>query len=379
MVKWQQWRKTIGLDALEYPVPVHANSLWYALGGISLTCFGVAFLTGMILTQFYNPTPQVAHASVRYMSASPGLSFIRALHHWSANLGFIVLIAHMLRVMVTGAFRPPRTAIYIVGVVMFVIAFQMYFTGTVLKWDQEGYEAMIHFVAVNKLLGPLGVVFQEDFTLSTSMLARLYALHVGVFPALFLCLVFLHVLFVKHFGIAPKRFQSKEDYRASLSSGETFLNHLNKLMKYGALVLAILFLLSFLFKPTLLDAPKPGIEVTKPPWLFWIFYPIESAIGIVGILVGSIVFLGGLILVPILGHLIEDENRLYKVINGLVGTKTAIFRLTGMFGKYDLGAFQIESDDFTQVLNIPSDISPGTYRLTVEGGGKSAKVVINVN
>jgi hypothetical protein len=36
-------------------------------------------------------------------------------------------------------------------------------------------------------------------------------------------------------------------------------------------------------------------------------------------------------------------------------------------------------NDFTQVLAIPADAPPGSYRLTVEGGGKSAKVVISVN
>ena len=66
-------------------------------------------------------------------------------------------------------------------------------------------------------------------------------------------------------------------------------------------------------------------------------------------------------------------------VNGLVGTKTATFQLTGMFGKFDLGTFPIKSDDFTQVLQIPSDVPPGSYRLTVEGGGKNAKVVITVN
>ncbi len=66
-------------------------------------------------------------------------------------------------------------------------------------------------------------------------------------------------------------------------------------------------------------------------------------------------------------------------VNGLVGTQTAIFRLTGMTGKYELGEFSISSDDFTQTLKIPADLPPGSYRLTVEGGGKSAKVVITIN
>jgi hypothetical protein len=76
---------------------------------------------------------------------------------------------------------------------------------------------------------------------------------------------------------------------------------------------------------------------------------------------------------------VKAGSELKVTVNGLVGTKTAEFRLMGIAGKYDLGKFSINSDDFEQVLQIPSDVPPGNYRLTVEGGGKSAKVVITIN
>lgn len=134
------------------------------------------------------------------------------------------------------------------------------------------------------------------------------------------------------------------------------MTHAKKLTLLSILLFIFLFLISHFFRPGILDAPKAGVEMTKPPWLFWIFYPLESALGIVGILVGSAVYL-----------------------SGLTDTKSATFRLTGMFGKYELGTFDINSDDFIQLLKIPSEVQPGSYRLNVEGGGKSAKVVITVN
>ena len=76
---------------------------------------------------------------------------------------------------------------------------------------------------------------------------------------------------------------------------------------------------------------------------------------------------------------VKAGSELKVTVNGLIGTETATFWLTGIFGNYELGTFAIASDDFTQVLQIPSDIQPGIYRLTVEGGGKSAKVVITIN
>ena len=316
--KKRNWREELGLTALDYPIPTHANSFWYSLGGITLFCFVVTFVTGVILTQFYNPSPTVAHASVRYISATPGLKLIRALHHWSANLGFALLIVHMLRVVFTGAYRPPRTITYLLGVALLFVAFQLFFTGTVLKWDQEGYEAMAHFVAVNKLLGPLGDVFQEDFTLSTSMLARIYGLHVGVFSSLLVVLIVLHALLVKHLGIAPKAYQSDEDYQVSLGAGETFTKHLKGLAVYSLILLVVILALAFFFPPGMLKPPQPGVEMTKPPWPFWVFYPIESALGMVGILLGSVVVSFGLILIPILGMTIGEERKLFRVVNTVV-------------------------------------------------------------
>jgi ubiquinol-cytochrome c reductase cytochrome b subunit len=318
MLTKDDWSRFLGLDAIDYKVPIHANTFWYSLGGLALIGFVITIVSGVLLTQFYNPSPAITHASVKYISNTPFLGWLRVLHHWGANLGFVLLIAHMLRVIFTGAYRPPRTITYLIGLGLFFVAFQNFFTGTVLKWDQEGYEAMAHFMAVNKLLGPLGAVFQEDFTLSTSMLARLYALHIGVFPLLLIVLVVLHALYVKIFGIAPKPYQEDEAYQASLSAGAMFSTHLKRLLIYGLLMVLILAGLSYFSQPVLLDPPKPGIEITKPPWLFWIFYPLESAIGISGILLGSIILFVGLILIPVLGFTISNEKTLFKTVNAVV-------------------------------------------------------------
>jgi hypothetical protein len=76
---------------------------------------------------------------------------------------------------------------------------------------------------------------------------------------------------------------------------------------------------------------------------------------------------------------VKAGAKLKVEVKGLADTKSATFTLTGLSGKFDLGQYPINSDDFSQVLEIPSDLPPGSYRLTVEGGGKSAKVVITIN
>jgi hypothetical protein len=65
-------------------------------------------------------------------------------------------------------------------------------------------------------------------------------------------------------------------------------------------------------------------------------------------------------------------------VQGLKETKTASFKLVGMFGEQELGTYSIKSEDFTQALTIPKKVKSGSYRLIVEGGGESAKIVISV-
>jgi len=75
---------------------------------------------------------------------------------------------------------------------------------------------------------------------------------------------------------------------------------------------------------------------------------------------------------------VSSGSELKVSVNGLTGTTTAAFTLTGINGQYGLGKFPVTKDDFDQILLIPHRLNPGSYKLSVEGGGKSASVVIDV-
>ena len=61
---WRWLDERLGIGALRYPVPAHANSLAYTLGGITMVSFVLLVVTGIYLAQFYDLTPERAHASV---------------------------------------------------------------------------------------------------------------------------------------------------------------------------------------------------------------------------------------------------------------------------------------------------------------------------
>ncbi|HEX2896245.1 MAG TPA: hypothetical protein VHO29_19735 [Marmoricola sp.] len=47
----------LGLDALRYPVPEHANNLAWSLGGLTAVCLMILIATSIVLAQFYQPDP----------------------------------------------------------------------------------------------------------------------------------------------------------------------------------------------------------------------------------------------------------------------------------------------------------------------------------
>jgi len=194
------WRRALdvvddrlGITALTYPVPEHANNIAWSLGGITAAALVLLVVTGILLTQFYAPVPEEANASVRHIVTHEwGMWFVRGVHFWAAQAMYVTAALHLLRVFLTGSYKRPREGNWLIGVAMFGLVIFALFTGTVLKWDQEGYEALGHNVEVANLLGGGGLWFSPDFANRVSILIRLYSAHVVLIPGLIVVL-FTHL------------------------------------------------------------------------------------------------------------------------------------------------------------------------------------------
>ena len=57
----------LGIKALEYAVPEHANNLAWSLGGITAGAIIILIITGVLLVQVYAPVPETANQTVRDM------------------------------------------------------------------------------------------------------------------------------------------------------------------------------------------------------------------------------------------------------------------------------------------------------------------------
>lgn len=274
----------LGIKALQYPIPEHANNLAWSLGGVTAATLSVLIVTGLVLAQWYNPVPEAANASVRYITKSVFLgSFVRSLHFWAAQAMYVLAGLHLLRIFITGSHKRPREANWLVGVAMFALVIGAVFTGTVLKWDQEGFEALGHNLEIGKLLGGLGFWFSPKFAGNVSILTRLYVAHVAIIPGMLLGLLAIHAMLVKRHGISPH----PNLPQASGEPVEPFTHHLRRIAAFALVLVGILGILAVVWPRGVGPTPVEGIEVTKPPWMFWWLFTLENWVGLKGILWGT--------------------------------------------------------------------------------------------
>jgi ubiquinol-cytochrome c reductase cytochrome b subunit len=299
---WEAIDERLGLSGLAYPVPAHANGIGYILGGITFFGFLILAATGIWLAQFYHPTPTTARESVAYiMNVAPAGDLVRGIHFWVANIVMATVLLHMGRVFVTGSYKRPREANWLIGLGLLGVTLGLIFTGTVLKWDQEGFEALAHNVEIGDLLGAFGFWFSADFTTSLPILGRLYMAHIVILPALGVLLLIAHFLLVKRHGISPLPVQADgavDGGPVPAKGGSTFTAHLVRMSGFGLLMLAAATVLSLIWPAGLGPRPVPGVEETKPPWMFLPFYPFEDWFGLSALLWVPAILFGGLALLP---------------------------------------------------------------------------------
>ena len=149
-------------------------------------------------------------------------------------------------------------------------------------------------LAIAKLLGGAGLWFSAGFSGSVPILVRLYGAHVVIIPGAILVLMVLHFLLIKKLKVSP---DPKNPNDPSEPTGP-FTHHLERVATLGLVVLGVLGILAILFPAGVGPVPVEGIEVTKPPWMFYWLFGLENYIGVNGILYGAMALFALLVAIP---------------------------------------------------------------------------------
>lgn len=195
--------------------PTHWSFL---LGEIALYTFILLLVTGTYLAFFFDPSMQeVEYQGVftnlrgvemsRAFQSSLDISFevrggmfARQLHHWAALLFMSSIVAHMLRIFFTGAFRRPRETNWSIGILLFILGMFEGFTGYSLPDDLLSGTGVRIASGITMSVPVIGtwlhwILFGGEFP-GHELIPRFYLFHVFLLPGLILGLIAAHLALV---------------------------------------------------------------------------------------------------------------------------------------------------------------------------------------
>ena len=335
-------------------IPARQARFRYTLGAGGLAVFLVLALlvSGALLMFYYIPTPEEAGPSIQLITfLAPFGGLVRNLHYWAAQLLVVVVILHMLRVILTGAYTAPRRFNYLLGLVLLLLSLFLDFTGYVLRWDEGVRWALVAGTNLIKSIPEVGpplysAVMGGDEP-GPATLIRFYAWHIfGLTLALVIAGAW-HIFRVRRDGgiAVPPPDQRQDTSRIS---------RFELVRREGlAAILAstgLVFLAAFAPAPLAapiqsLNAPASTTIVPQAPWFFlWVqqllrwgdpfWMGIMIPAGVLALLVSIPYLLPGPPLAQ-LGRWLPRGNRpaqaltLLLVIVLLALTLAAIFQVNG--------------------------------------------------
>ncbi len=319
---------------IKEPIPNHMKKWFYCAGATPLILFALQVFTGILLTFYFVPSPEMAFESVRHITEDVRLGFwVRGLHRWGSNLMIISLLLHMTRVFFTRAYRKPRELNWIIGVILFLLTLTFAFTGYSLTYNQLSYWATTvgtNMIKEVPLVGHWLLVFWrggEDVSANT--LTRFFTIHVGLLPPLIIFFISLHIIILRLHGVSEPEGFEKGYY-------PFYPHHFYKIVIITLFLLAFMSTLTIILPPGLGEPADPTVTPfhIKPEWYF---FPTYRFLKLVPLKVG-IYATGAFLLVmtfwPFIDPLLaktEDRRRLWAYgVGGLTLIITVILTVWEM-------------------------------------------------
>ncbi len=285
-------------------VPVHAHTMWYYFGGITLFLFVIQVLTGTLLLLYYRPSPAEAYESVQFIMTRVQFGWlIRSIHSWSANLMILSAFIHMFSVVFLRAFRRPRELTWLSGIALLGLVLAFGFSGYLLPWNTVSYFATkvgTDMAAAVPVVGHYIARFLRGGNdVGGATLTRFFGFHVAVLPGITTLLLLAHLVLVQKHGMSSPQWEVEEYERKGVPVPQMpfFPNFfLRELMAWYA-ALAVLGVLAAIFPWELgvkADPFAPAPAGIRPEWYFLApFYTLKLIPSHVWLFEGELVGLLG--------------------------------------------------------------------------------------
>lgn len=193
-------------EALKHPVPKFVN--WtFCFGGITFFLFLMQAVTGILLTMYYQASPESAYASIQFIMNDVRYGWlVRGVHRWGAELMVLMAMLHMMRVYFMGAYKHPRELNWMVGVLLLVFTMLFGFTGYLLPWDQKAYWATTVGTTMANNVPYIGDFIRQLLLGSSEVsgitITRFFSFHVILLPMSLTFLLGAHFTMIRKQGVS---------------------------------------------------------------------------------------------------------------------------------------------------------------------------------
>jgi ubiquinol-cytochrome c reductase cytochrome b subunit len=288
-------------------------------------------VTGILLAFNYAPTPGEAYNSLKYIVTElTAGSLIRGLHHWGASMMIVIVVCHMIQVFIYGAYKKPREATWMVGVILLLVTLAFGLTGYLLPWDNRAYWGTVVTTQIMGQAPIAGPYLQRLLGGATGVgvvtFARFYAMHVLLLPPLTMLLIGFHVYLVRKHGVAPAVVETEP--RKKFFPEQVFKDTVAVFIGF-----ILLFVLAVAAKVPLesLADPTDTTYIPRPEWYFlFLFQTLKFLPGALEV-VGSTI-LPGLAILALFCAPFIDRGPMLKIRQRTVAIGIVVLAALGWSG-----------------------------------------------
>ena len=189
--------KIVNSYVIDSPTPSNISYLWN-FGSLLGFCLVIQIVTGVTLGMHYTPNVLEAFDSVEHIMRDVNNGWLlRYLHSNTASAFFFLVYLHIGRGIYYGSYKAPRTLVWIIGTVIFILMMATAFLGYVLPYGQM---SLWGATVITNLMSAIPWVGQDivefiwgGFSVNNATLNRFFALHF-VLPFILAALALMHLI-----------------------------------------------------------------------------------------------------------------------------------------------------------------------------------------
>ena len=189
--------KMVNSYTIDSPQPSNLSYLWN-FGSLLAFCLVIQIVTGVTLAMHYNPSVLEAFNSIEHIMRDVNNGWlIRYLHSNTASAFFFLVYLHIGRGIYYGSYRAPRTLVWAIGTIIFILMMATAFLGYVLPYGQM---SLWGATVITNLMSAIPWVGQDivefiwgGFSVNNATLNRFFSLHF-LLPFILAALALMHLI-----------------------------------------------------------------------------------------------------------------------------------------------------------------------------------------